>query len=69
MELLLAHDPPALPNLQVSEGNTALHMAIGMTEVHVAKVNLLLKYRADPSIMANFKQRESIGYSCATQIY
>jgi hypothetical protein len=51
MELLLAHDPPVLPNLQTTYGNTALHLSIGMTEAHLAKVNLLLKYGANPNVV------------------
>ena len=51
MESLLAHKPPALPNLQDSNGNTALHLAVGKRDP--AKLRLLLDYGADKTIKDN----------------
>jgi ankyrin repeat protein len=50
MESLLAHKPPALPNLKNSSyGSTALHLAIRYSD-DPAKVRLLLDYGADKTI-------------------
>ena len=49
MESLLAHKPPALPNLQDRDGNTALHRAVWSGD-NPAKVRLLLDYGADKTI-------------------
>ncbi len=51
MESLLAHKPPALPNLKDRTGYTALHWAV--TNDDPAKVRLLLDYGADKTIRSN----------------
>ena len=48
MESLLAHKPPALPNLQDRKGWTALHWAADCNDP--AKLRLLLDYGADKTI-------------------
>ena len=53
MESLLAHKPPALPILQDSYGNTALHYAVRSRDNQAAKVRLLLDYGADKTIRDN----------------
>ena len=51
MEWLLQQDPPAEPNLQDSNGLTALHWAVQCDSASSAeKFRLLLKYGADPTI-------------------
>ena len=52
MESLLAHKPPALPNLQDRKGWTALHWAADCNDP--AKLRLLLDYGADKTIRDNF---------------
>ena len=52
MESLLAHKPPALPNLQDRRGWTALHYAVD-SRYDPAKVRLLLDHGADKSIKTN----------------
>ena len=52
MESLLAHKPHALPNLQDSDGRTALHCAVYSGD-DPAKVRLLLDYGADKTIRDN----------------
>ena len=49
MEFLLAHKPPALPNLQNIYGDTALHYVLIYTN-DLAKLRLLLDYGADKTI-------------------
>ena len=49
MAFLLAHKPPALPNLQNCEGVTALHWSV-MNGDNPAKVRLLLDHGADKTI-------------------
>ena len=46
MEFLLAHQPPALPNLETGDGYTALHWAVWKKD-GPAKVRHLLDYGAD----------------------
>ena len=52
MESLLAHKPPALPNLQDRDGWTALHYAVDSRD-NPAKVRLLLDYGANKTIRNN----------------
>ena len=52
MESLLAHKPPALPNLQDRRGWTALHYAVD-SRYDPAKVRLLLDNGADKTIKTN----------------
>jgi hypothetical protein len=49
MAFLLAHKPPALPNLKDHDGYTALHWAVNCGD-SPAKVRLLLDYGADKTI-------------------
>ena len=52
MKSLLDYKPPALPNIQNRDGNTALHWAVWSRD-NPAKVRLLLDYGADKSIKNN----------------
>ena len=52
MEFLLAHKPPALPNLKDRYGKTALHYAVYNRD-NPAKVRLLLDHGADKTIWDN----------------
>ncbi len=51
-ESLLAHKPPALPNLKDRIGRTALHHAVHSDDP-AAKLRLLLDYGADKTIRNN----------------
>ena len=55
MESLLAHKPPARPNLQSRDGITALHRAVYSGD-NPAKVRLLLDYGADKTIRNSWGQ-------------
>ena len=60
MESLLAHKPPALVNLQDSNGRTALHLAVYSGD-DPAKVRLLLDHGADKTT-TGFSLQNSIVY-------